>query len=46
MCAFCRHTLDTTLEELNIELPVLGLTELLAEQIPDEGDSAGKGEGD
>jgi Fe-S oxidoreductase len=47
MCAFCRHTLDMTFEELNIELPVLGLTELLAEYIPSDGDSAaGKGEGD
>ncbi len=37
MCAYCHHTLDDALEEYNMELEVVGLTELVAEYLDDDG---------
>lgn len=39
MCAYCHHTLDNVFEEFDIELEVLGLTELVAEYLDDDDDA-------
>lgn len=36
MCAYCHHTLDNVLEEFNMDLEVMGLTELVAEYLDDD----------
>ncbi len=40
MCAFCHHTLETALEEYNMDIEVAGLTEMIAEYLDDDGTQA------
>ncbi len=42
-CAVCRTTLEEGLEHYQMDLPVLGLTELIAGHLVEAGDGAGKG---
>ncbi len=40
MCATCRTQLEEGLEEFNMEIPVVGLTEMIAEQLVEKGNPA------